>query len=119
MAHRYLAASRTSPLAASPTYEELKTASPLVKQIYNAWLTPNKIQLYDLENDPWEFNDLSTNPKYDAIKKRLLDVLFQWQKDTDDPFRFSEKLARLTKEVDTIKITKNMQWQYPRYMYGR
>jgi N-sulfoglucosamine sulfohydrolase len=120
VAYRYLSAVPTSPLAASPTLQELETtASPLAKRIYKDWLYPNKIQLYDLENDPWEFNDLSANPQYAAIKERLLKAIFQWQKDTDDPFRFPENLNRLTQEVDTIKVVKNMQWQYPHYMYGK
>jgi N-sulfoglucosamine sulfohydrolase len=120
VAYRYLSCVPTSPLAASPTLQELETtASPLAKKIYHDWLYPNKFQLYDLENDPWEFNDLSGDPQYDKVKKRLLNVIYQWQKDTDDPFRFPEKVQLLTKEVDTIKVGKDMQWQYPHYMYGK
>jgi N-sulfoglucosamine sulfohydrolase len=121
VAQRYMADNKgpLSPLAGSPTIKELKTASPLVQKIYRAWLTPNKVQLYDLENDPWEFNDLSTSPKYAVVKQRLLKALFKWQKDTDDPLRFPEKLKMLSQENDTIKTTKNMKWRYPQYLYGR
>ena len=97
---------------------ELETASPLVKQIYNAWLRPNKIQLYDLEKDPWEFNDLSSDPKFDGVKKKLLHEVFKWQEQTNDPLRFPDKLQKLTQEVDTIKINKDMKWKYPAYLYG-
>jgi N-sulfoglucosamine sulfohydrolase len=119
VAQRYLSASAGSPLGGSPTLQELETASPLVKKIYNAWLTPNKVQLYDLENDPWEFNDLSDNPQYAGVKERLLQAMYKWQKDTDDPLRFPGKLHMLTQEIDTINISKNRQWQYPHYLYGR
>jgi N-sulfoglucosamine sulfohydrolase len=119
VAKRYLTHGPNSPLGGSPTIQELATASPLAKKIYNAWLTPNKIQLYDLEKDPWEFNDLSADPQYAPVMKRLLDALFQWQTDTNDPLRFPGKLSRLTQEVDTINISKHMQWQYPQYLYGQ
>jgi N-sulfoglucosamine sulfohydrolase len=119
VALRYMSNEHLPQLAGCPTLKELETASPLAKKIYHAWLRPNKVQLYDLENDPWEFNDLSNNPQYAQVKKRLLDALYKWQKDTDDPLRFPDKLKMLTQENDTIKISKNMQWQYPHYMYGR
>jgi N-sulfoglucosamine sulfohydrolase len=119
VAHRYLSAGPGSPLAGSPAMKELETAPPLVRKIYNDWLMPNKVQLYDLKNDPWEFNDLSNDRKYAAVKKRLLDAIQKWQQATNDPLRFPEKLQMLTREIDTIKITKNMQWQYPHYLYGK
>lgn len=120
VADRYMnAEKRSAAIAGSPSFKEIETASPLAKKIYNAWLHPAKAQLYDLENDPWEFNDLSADPKYAQVKQRLLNEIFKWQKDTDDPLRFPDKLARLTQENDTMKVSKNMQWQYPHYLYGR
>jgi hypothetical protein len=53
------------------------------------------------------------------VKKRLLDEIFRWQQHTNDPFRIPENLNRFTHEVDTIKVVRDMQWQYPQYMYGR
>lgn len=119
VAKRYMANNKgaNSPLGGSPTLKELETAPPLVRQIYNAWLKPNKVQLYDLEKDPWEFNDLSGDPKYTQVKLRLLKAVKQWMADTDDPLRFPDKLAMLTHEIDTIKTTKDMQWHYPQYLY--
>lgn len=120
VAARYMAnENRPAAIAGSPSRKEIETASPLAKKIYNAWLHPAKAQLYDLENDPWEFNDLSADPKYAAVKKRLLNEIFKWQKDTDDPLRFPEKLKMLTQENDTIKVSSHMQWRYPHYLYGK
>lgn len=119
VAQRYMKDDKVnSPLGGSPTMRELKNATPLVKKIYNAWLKPNKIQLYDLDKDPWEFNDLSEDPVYDEVKKRLLAELTKWQEQTNDPLRFPDKLAKLTQEIDTIKIAKEMKWKYPEYLYG-
>lgn len=42
------------------------------------------IELYDLENDPYELVNLSTNPSYKLIIEKLNDALLQWQVETDD-----------------------------------
>lgn len=109
---------RSEAVAGSPTIKELETAPDSIKEVYNLWLNPPKILLYDLQNDPWEFRDLSADHKYDQVKARLLSELFKWQKETNDPLRFPDKLKRLTAENDTIKVSKNMKWQYPHYLYG-
>jgi N-sulfoglucosamine sulfohydrolase len=110
---------RAEALAGSPSLEELEHAPDSIKKMYASWISPNQVQLYDLEKDPWEFHDLSNDPKYTKVKERLLKELFKWQKETNDPLRFPDKLKKLTQEMDTIKITKNMQWHYPEYLYGK
>src|SRR5690606_3943224 len=82
---------RKGPLAGCPTLEELENAPDAIKRVYHDWINPPKIQLYDLKNDPWEFNDLSADPNYDAVKERLLKELVSWQESTDDPLRFPDK----------------------------
>ncbi|WP_018628727.1 sulfatase family protein [Niabella aurantiaca] len=109
---------RTDAVAGSPTLEELKSAPAFIQKAYNDWILPAKVQLYDLEKDPYEFYDLSADPHYAAVKGRLLKALFRWQKETGDPLRFPDKLKRLTQENDTMKVSKNMQWHYPEYLYG-
>lgn len=42
-------------------------------------------ELYDLEQDPHEFNNLATDTKYKAIRNRLNDQLMSWLKKTNDP----------------------------------
>lgn len=109
---------RTDAVAGAPTLEELKTAPETIQKAYRDWLQPAKVQLYDLEKDPYEFNDLSADVRYTTIKNRLVNVLLRWQKETDDPLRFPDKLGKLTQEQDTMRVSKNMQWQYPEYLYG-
>jgi N-sulfoglucosamine sulfohydrolase len=41
-------------------------------------------ELYDLENDPWEINNLATSPTHAATMKRLRGVLEKWIDDTKD-----------------------------------
>jgi N-sulfoglucosamine sulfohydrolase len=104
----------------SPTIEELETAPDSTKKVYDAWLNPPKVQLYDLENDPWEFNDIASDPRYSKVKDRLLNALYLWQEETNDPLRFPEKLRALTTEHDTTKISRRKEnWQYPGYLYGK
>ncbi len=101
-----------------PTLEELKTAPYSIRSMYYQWLHPCKIQLYDLENDPWEFKDLSHDPNYFTIKKMLLTALFDWQEQTNDPLRYPENLRLLTNEVDTITFdNRNTKWRYREYLY--
>jgi arylsulfatase A-like enzyme len=44
----------------------------------------NKVQLFDLQNDPAELKDLSTDPARAADMKRLTDLLKDWQKQVGD-----------------------------------
>ncbi len=41
-------------------------------------------QLFDLQNDPWETNDLSTDPACEAELAQLREVLFRWRDEWDD-----------------------------------
>lgn len=118
VALRYTSEKRSPAIAGCPTIKDLENAPDSIKKAYHDWINPAKVQLYDLEKDPFEFHDLSSNSKYDKVKERLLKELLQWQKATDDPLRFPDKVKLLTQENDTIKVSKDMQWQYPRYLYG-
>src|SRR5690606_11905153 len=44
-------------------------------------------ELYDLEEDPYELNNLIDAPGYFAIRNALLDRLLEWMNLTRDPFR--------------------------------
>ena len=103
----------------SPTLDDLKTADDSIRRVYYSWVHPPRIQLYDLQNDPWEFNDISNDPEYFTIKKNLINALFDWQENTNDPLRFPEKLRKLTIEHDTIVSSSRYEhWRYPEYLYG-
>ncbi len=103
----------------SPTLEELQSAPEYIKEMYNSWIDPPKIQLYDLQKDPWEFYDLADDPEYNEIKETLFSKLKSWQEETDDPLRFPEKLKALTTEIDTIETSSRRNtWHYPKYLYG-
>ena len=42
-------------------------------------------ELYDLQEDPHEMNNLYGKPSYEAVTKRMRDELYKLQKQYDDP----------------------------------
>jgi len=51
----------------------------------NDWVRQGIEELYDLEQDPWEMNNLARDPEHSETKRRLSGRLAQWMKGTDDP----------------------------------
>jgi N-sulfoglucosamine sulfohydrolase len=105
------------------TQAEIDQAPAPVQRAYKAWRHPKQVELYDLETDPHEYNDLSQDAAYTQIKDRLLQVLQAWQEETDDPLRDPEKLARLLAEDRAVQQTQGGHkepgfcWQYVDYLY--
>lgn len=114
----YYTENRTPALAGSPTLKELQTAPDSIQRVYNLWLESPEIQLFDLESDPWELNDIASDSNYFEVKERLLRALYLWQEKTNDPLRFPEKLRALTTEHDAVESWGfKDDWQYPDYLY--
>ena len=44
-------------------------------------------ELYDMQNDPQELNNLIESPEHTAIRNKLHDRLIDWMNETRDPFR--------------------------------
>lgn len=71
---------------------------------------PNGIELYDLEKDPDEQENLSGKGEYREIQERLLGQLQAWRKETNDPTLDASYLKQLTEEHDHFKKTPKDQW---------
>ena len=107
---------------------EIESSSPEVQRAYKTWRFPPTYELYDLHEDPLEFNDLSSNPDYEDILKHLIETLANWQKETSDPLADPEKLLRYTREMDSVVMAYDrnsyardpeFQWKYPEYLYHK
>lgn len=62
-----------------------------------------------------EWNDLSGNPKYESIKKRLLKQLRKWQVETGDPFIDKSVAKRFRDEIIDTDL-KRVKSRYHEYM---
>ena len=99
----------------------LAKAPPHVRAAYARLKNAPPYELYDLENDPWEFHDLAADPACGDILNRLKEDLLSWRKRTEDPLLDPANLARLTGEVaarwTSGSYKKNMHWEYPEYFF--
>lgn len=95
--------------------EILATAPENIQKAYETMLNPPEYELYDLQEDPYEWNNLAGNPEYAAILEGLKAELHRWQTETKDPFidvslakKFSDEI--IATELDRVAI------QYHDYM---
>lgn len=57
-----------------------------------------RVELYDLEKDPWETVNLADDPSYREVRQRLERALTDWRHATADPLLASDALVALTVE---------------------
>ena len=56
------------------------------KRTIEAYIHRPKFELYDMENDPHEINNLANDPEYNKILEGLKQKLKTFQKKTKDPW---------------------------------
>ena len=105
---------------------EIASADKQIRKVYQTYKNPPAEELYDLENDPWEFNNLAGLPKYEAEQHRLRDQLRSWQESTKDALLNPAHLNRLTEEHNTIVAeyyqesawgkSRAYEWCYAKYL---
>lgn len=66
-----------------------------VRDVFDRYVQRPPVELYDLAEDPWEFNDLANDPTYKTVIDRLQKALIQWQEETDDPLLQGERFAKM------------------------
>ncbi|MEL6109201.1 MAG: sulfatase [Planctomycetota bacterium] len=99
--------------------EAIETADPTIADAYRLSRRPPRYQLFDLKEDPYEFNNLAEDPAYSATLQRLVSRLDRWRKDSADPLMDRAKLRRLTNEVLSVKTksqARKHEWLYPQYL---
>ena len=83
---------------------------------------PPRFELYDLQNDPYEFHNLAEDPDHKATLKDLQQHLTAWRRQTSDPLLNEMKLRRLTTEIRSVKskkASKTRPWRYPNYLLAQ
>ncbi|MCP4848585.1 MAG: sulfatase [Verrucomicrobiaceae bacterium] len=98
----------------APEEQLLAEAPEQVRQAYGLMRSPPRHELYDLQEDPHEFNNLADDPVHAKTLQRLQSVLTRWQKDSGDALVFpqlSRKLFELIREAGT-KERKVLDYQF-------
>jgi len=105
------------------TPDELKDVAKHVQDAYRIFRHPPEFELYDLQNDPWEFHNLAEESRFAEQLAHLKKRLYEWQQETNDPLRHKHILEKFTAENDATMATgkyvkkKLGQWKYPEYFY--
>ena len=73
--------------------------------------SPPEFELYDLEQDPFEFRNLAAEPGHEESLRELRGKLLQWRQETADPFLDPLNVTRLKDEIEATR--KNGQYERP------
>jgi len=72
-------------------------AGTAVGRAFETFADPPEFELYDLDKDPMEFENIAGLPEYREIQATLTQVLWTWRRQTNDPFldsAFTDDVAR-------------------------
>ena len=84
-----------------PELPDVIAAAPaVVRDSYRRMQIPAEYELYDLQQDPYEFRDLAASASHAAILANLKQELARWRKQTRDPLLRSTNLQRIRAEID-------------------
>lgn len=67
-----------------------------------------RIELYDLENDPWEIDNLAADPTYRDTVMELMSVLERWKEETGDYPPSERRRGDNTDRITGVKFTKDI-----------
>lgn len=70
-------------------------AGSRVGKAFERAANPPEFELYDLQADPWEFDDLSGDPSHAKTLERLRTALLDWRRSTNDPLLDSAGFAAM------------------------
>lgn len=56
-----------------------------IREVYDRVEHPPRIELYDLQEDPYEWSNLADNPEFAAVRDRLMLAIAEWRQSTGDP----------------------------------
>jgi N-sulfoglucosamine sulfohydrolase len=102
---------------------KIDSAPDHIRAAYHRMKKPPAFELYDLQNDPYEFHNLADDPKHATVLNDLKARLKAWRVQTADPLLDANNLARLKAEVDAcfVKGSANkakLKLTYPDYFFA-
>jgi N-sulfoglucosamine sulfohydrolase len=107
-----------------PTLRLSINAAPTnVRDSYLRMQKPAEFELYDLQKDPYEFNDLASEKGHADVLAELKRKLAKWRSDTSDPLLNRDNLLRLKAEVDACFVNgsfdkKRLNLTYPSFFFA-
>ena len=81
--------------------KQLDISPSSVRNAYMILKEPPEYELYDLENDPFEFHNLARDPSSLNILEELQGELVQWKEQSNDPLRYDGNLQKFIAELDS------------------
>jgi arylsulfatase A-like enzyme len=66
-----------------------------VSRLFELAANPPELELYDLQSDPWEWNNLAAAPEHAETLKRMQAALKEWREQTQDPLLTPEGMAAM------------------------
>ncbi|PQO26354.1 sulfatase [Blastopirellula marina] len=85
----------------APAFAKRLGADHPARQAMERLENPPEWELYDLNEDPIEFVNLSNDPVFSDQKKRLKQALSAWQEQTEDPFSDPVFRKKIEKKYST------------------
>ena len=113
----YLDESHQHLVISGATAKEQSTAPKFVHAAFARWKRPPRYELYDLENDPYEWKNLADDPAYRKVKARLIAALTDLQERTRDPFLDRANVdAYVNEQLSHLDLgyrrKKEFRWSY-------
>ncbi len=102
--------------------EAIEQAPEPVHGAYLKMERPPVFELYDLEADPYEFNNLAMDSKLAPKLSRLQQELQSWRERTNDPMLNQQNVLRLKAEVEACMVDgqpdkSKLTLTYPDYFF--
>ena len=84
-------------------------------QYVQSFLHPPEYELFDLQEDPYEWKNLADSSEHQTIKQRLLKAMQQFQHEIKDPFASSQNIATFIAEQKEYlhKSYKHPSFRWP------
>ena len=81
-----------------------------IRTVYDHVKCPPEFELFDLQKDPFEFNNLADNPEYKELVEQMTKRVKEWRIETKDPFLdpdFGEAFKKHVTEMKADYDAKN------------